>query len=130
MAAEFSVTVEPERDLIRLVLSGFFEAEDARAFDQQRQAGMRRLRCRPNQHLTLIDISTLKILSQDVLPLFGDILADPRTHARRLVFVTGGSLAKILIRRLPKRPGGGVFAPTAAAEGWLFAEPGLLARAG
>ncbi len=130
MGASFTVTVEPERDLIRLTLAGLFETSDAHAFDRQRRAGMRGLRCRPNQHLTLVDISAMKIQPQDILPLFADILADPRTHARRLAFVTGASLARMQIKRLPQRASVAVFATAAAAEGWLFAGSMPLARTG
>ena len=52
----FIVTAEPERDVVRIRLTGFFTADAATGLIQARNAAHDRLRCGPNRHVTVVDL--------------------------------------------------------------------------
>lgn len=122
MEAHHAIVAEPDRDLVRITLSGFFDPSQVDRFDAARQAAYRRLRCAPNLHLTLCDVSGMKIQSQDVVAAFTKVVADPRTRSRRLAFIIGSWLARLQTQRTAERPGVAYFKDVASAEAWLFAE--------
>ena len=122
MSASYVVTADPDRDVLRITLSGFFDPADVRAFDQARLAAHRRLRCGANRHRTLIDVRDMKLQAQAVFEAFRLMIADPATRARRLAFVTGDAAIRLQVRRIVQRDDVRCFADIAAAERWL-AEP-------
>jgi hypothetical protein len=93
MSSDFSICVEPERALIRTRLSGFFALDDVRAFLDAWQEAFPTLRCLPSTHLSLVDISSMKIQSQEVIATFQEMVSASETPARRLAFVVGCTLA-------------------------------------
>jgi hypothetical protein len=52
MTAKFSIDVEPNRDLVRITMSGFFQHADIAEFVEARRIAHQALRCAPNAHLT------------------------------------------------------------------------------
>lgn len=127
MFAHYAIVACPERDLIRVTLSGFFDPGGLAGFDRARRAALARLRCGPNQHDTLVDVSELKLQAQGVFEAFRAMIAAPETRSRRLAFVTGHAAIRMQVRRLIDRDDIRCFADLAAAEAWLAA-PAIAAR--
>jgi len=107
--ASFSIEVDADLNLLRITMSGFFEAEDIARYLEARTVAFTRLRCKPNQHLTLVDLREMQIQSQESLARFQQDLSEPTTAAKRVAFVVAKSLARLQIKR-------------AAAGQWLFSE--------
>lgn len=121
MSADFAIDVDAARDLVRIRMSGFFTPEDIDAFLAARAVAHTQLRCDPNQHLTLNDLSDMKIQSQDSVEMFRAMLADPAYRSRRLAFVIGRTLARTQLQRALDRRTARCFDDNWAAEAWLFA---------
>ena len=130
MIASYVVNAEPDRDLLRITLSGFFDPSRLAAFDDARHAAHARLRCAPNQHLTLIDVRDFRIQAQDVFERFRTMIAEPGTRARRLAFVAGDAAIRLQVRRIAQRADMRCFADMASAEAWLAEPASGFARAG
>lgn len=122
MEARFSVQADPSRDLIRIVMSGFFTVADVAAFADARAAAHRKLRCGPNQHRTLNDLRDIKIQSQDIVVAFQQLLASPDYRSRRLAFVVSPTLARSQLCRALSGRDARTFPTVEAAEHWLFLE--------
>jgi hypothetical protein len=121
MPAQFTVTADPSRDLIRIRMSGFFTPADIDAFCAARAVEHAKLTCGPNRHLTINDVTGMKVQAQDVVGAFQGLLADPSYRSRRLAFVVSRTLARSqLVRALDQRVAR-CFEDAAQAEAWLLA---------
>jgi hypothetical protein len=120
MSASYSIRVEPGRDLVRIRMSGFFTPDDVAAFLDAREQAHRDLRCAANAHLTLNDISAMKIQSQDIVAAFRDMLSSNEFRSRRLAFVVGPTLARVQVQRACYGRAARCFDDVASAEAWLF----------
>lgn len=102
-------------------MTGLFTLDDVRAFYEQRRAAHAALGLPKNAHLTLNDVRELKILPQDTLAAFCDMLADPDYHSRRLAFVVSPTLVRAqVIRAIASRTDARCFDDPADAEAWLL----------
>ncbi len=122
MIAEFSIAIDPARDLVRIEMSGLFEPEDIRRFLHERAVAHRRLACGPNRHLTLNDLRNMKIQPQHSVVAFRDMLADPVYRSRKLAFVASPTLARSQLMRALNGREAKCFEDVASAETWLFAD--------
>jgi hypothetical protein len=122
MSATFSIHVEPQRDLVRIRMSGFFTQADIEDFLEARRKAHQQLRCAPNAHLTINDLSGMKIQAQDIVANFQAMLASPDYRSRRLAFVTGSTLARGQLLRAATGRYVRCFDDVATAEAWLFEE--------
>lgn len=129
MAAHFTVRAEPSRDLIRITMSGFFTPDDIQAFYDARAAEHARLTCGPNQHVTLNDVSTMKVQAQDVVAAFQSLLADPAYRSRKLAFVVNRTLARSQLMRALNGRTAKCFENRVEAEQWLLAHDPEMAAA-
>lgn len=123
MDGTFTFAVEPDRDLIRTRMAGFFDEAAFARYVEARAAAFRELRCGLNAHLWLVDIRDMKIQSQEMVVAFSAILSDPTYRSRRLGFVVATSLARMQLRRaLGDRFGQGVelFVDMEEAEQWVL----------
>jgi hypothetical protein len=120
MSAEFSIDVDPSRDLVRIAMSGFFTHDDIRAFYEARAEAHKQLRCGPNQHLTINDLRGMKVQSADVVAAFQKMLADSAYHSRRLAFVVTPTLARSQLMRAAAGRRPRCFASMLLAEAWIF----------
>jgi hypothetical protein len=129
MNDKFSIQADRACGLIRIAMRGLFTLEDVRDFYEARRAAHEALGLPKNAHLTLNDVRELKILPQDTLAAFYDMLADQDYHSRRLAFVVAPSLVRAQIARaLGGRGAARCFEDPAEAEVWLRAEePGRAA---
>src|SRR5437764_10656607 len=122
MTATFSFEVDPERDLVRIRMGGFFRPTDIAAFLEARRVAHQALRCAPNAHLTVNDIREMSIQSHDVVDAFQAMLAAPEYRSRRLAFVVGYTLARAQVIRALESRQARWFEDPAEAEAWLLAE--------
>ena len=121
MAAHFTIRAEPSRDLIRITMSGFFTPADIQAFCDARAVEHARLTCGPNQHVTLTDVTQMKVQSQDVVAAFQTLLADSAYRSRKLAFVVDRTLARSQLMRALNGRTAKCFEDRVTAERWLFA---------
>jgi hypothetical protein len=122
MKAEFSLEVDPQRDLVRIRMGGFFKQADIAGFFEARRVAHQALTCAPNAHLTLNDIREMSIQSHDIVDAFREMLAAPEYRSRRLAFVVGYTLARSQAIRAIESREARWFSDPAEAEAWLFAE--------
>jgi hypothetical protein len=120
MAAQFTVTADPARDLIRIKMSGFFTPADIEAFYAARAAEHAKLTCGRNSHLTLNDLTEMKVQAQDVVAAFQSLLADPAYRSRRLAFVVSRTLARSQLTRALDSRTARCFEDAATAQAWLL----------
>lgn len=116
----FSFHVEPGRDLVRIVVAGFFTPADVLAFAAARNAAHTKLTCLANQHVTLSDVRDMKIQPQDAVAAFSTMLAAPEHRSRRLAFVVASTLARSQLARAAGSRDVRFFTDEAEAEAWLF----------
>ena len=123
MEGRFDITVDPARDLVRIVMGGFFDRTSFAAFVAARNEAHRSLRCAPREHLTLVDIRRMRVQTQELVGLFGGVFADPTYRSRRTGCVVASSLARIQLRRaVGDRLGNGLlfFTDPHQTEHWLL----------
>ncbi|MHA6722134.1 hypothetical protein [Sphingomonas sp. RS2018] len=120
MAPEFSIEVDGLRSLIRMSLSGFFDASTIDRFLAARAAAHAQLTCPPNTHCTITDVRGMAIQTQDMVQTFQQMLADPGYRSRRLAFVTAPTLARPQLLRAIGSRGARVFDDYAKAEAWVL----------
>jgi hypothetical protein len=128
MSAHFTILADPDRDLIQISMSGFFSPDDIQAFCDARATEHAKLHCGPNQHLTINDLTAMKVQSQDIVSGFQSLLADPAYRSRRLAFVVSRTLARSQLMRALNGRDAKCFENRADAEKWLLApEQGSIA---
>jgi hypothetical protein len=122
MTATFSIHVDPERDLVRIRMGGFFRQADIADFLEKRRLAHQALRCAPNDHVTLTDIREMSIQSHDVVDAFQALLAGSEYRSRRLAFVVGYTLARAQAIRALETRSARWFENPVEAEAWLLAD--------
>ena len=129
MNDKFSIEADRAHGLVRIRMSGLFTLDDVRDFYETRRRVHAALGLPKNEHLTLNDVRDLKILPQQTLAAFCDMLADPDFHSRRLAFVVGPTLVRgQVVRALDGRTNARCFGEVEEAEAWLLAEPPAAAQ--
>lgn len=123
MKDKFSFEADCAHGLVRITMSGLFTLHDVRDFYEARRKAHGELGLPKNEHLTLNDVRDLKILPQETLAAFCDMLADPDYHSRRLAFVVGPTLVRgQVVRALDGRTNARCFSDVEEAEAWLLDE--------
>ena len=120
MDANFSIQVGVGLSLVRITLRGFFEPADVARFVAARDLAHQQLRCGPNEHLTLVNITDMQIQSQESVIEFQRVLSTPETASKRIAFVVAKSLARSQIQRAAQARSAGYFQSTEEAEHWLL----------
>ncbi len=119
MQAHFSIDVDPLTSTVSITMSGFFEDTDIERFVACRNTEHLRLRCSPNEHVTLIDIRGMNIQSQASVEQFANVISDPTYASRKIAFVVERSLARMQIQRAAAGRDAGFFLSQEEAETWL-----------
>ncbi len=70
-----AVSCDPHRNLIRITLSGLFTVADVDAFRRDLIARHAELTCPPNQHVSLCQLTSMKIQPQEVVAAFAAVAA-------------------------------------------------------
>ena len=74
-------------------MEGFFSIDDVRRFALESHATLARL---PSYgHLTLVDIKSMKIQSQEVVQALTQFMASADVQSRKLAFISGSTLARL-----------------------------------
>ena len=120
MAGTYSFIIDKRQDFVLMTLGGFFAVEEIAAFDRARRVAYRQLRCEPNQHLTLIDMRTTAIQSQEAVDAFKRSIEDPSTKSRRIAFVVSKSLARLQVQRAASKADAAYFTTLEEAKIWLL----------
>lgn len=120
MRADWTITTEPDRRILRLTMSGMFTADDVRRMDHERQRAIGQLRCGFNRHLALCDVSATELSTTDVADALRQAIGQPMFRARRCAMVLSGTLARMQARRVVDRPDVAFFDTVAEAEAWLM----------
>lgn len=123
MPYSFKFMTDARRSLIELEMSGFFAVEAVPSIAAGMADALKQLYCRPNQHLTLVDVTECQIQSQEIVMQFQKLVTNPAFRSRRLAFVTGSSIIKMQLRRIINDDSyARVFAERSAALEWLKRE--------
>lgn len=101
-------------------MAGFFKAADIAAFTTQLAVAFSKLRCGPNQHLTLVDIRNMDIQSQDSVSGFAGLLHNSGHASKRIAFLVSRSLARLQIQRAAEGRDARYFMDRQEAEDWLI----------
>ena len=117
MDAKFNFITDVGHNLVRVKMAGFFSDEDVRRFAADYRSQLTQLSA-PG-HLTLVNITEMKIQPQSVVGAFSSLLASPDVRSRRLAFVCSSTLARLQAQRLTDREGVRFFENDYEAEGWL-----------
>jgi hypothetical protein len=120
MGASFSVSVDPQINLVWIEMVGFFTESDVAEFTQQLDIEMETLRCLPNEHLTLCDVSGMNIQAQEIVAQFSKVVGNDRFRSKRLAFVIGPTLVRKQAERLADRAGVQFFKDIDEAQTWLL----------
>lgn len=129
MDAAFSIDVDASKSLVRIAMSGFFSMDDIVRFVAARDRAHHLLQCRPNDHVTLVDIRGMKIQSQDSVESFKHVLNNPKFASKRLAIVVAQSLARMQIKRAANGRDAHYFDSIEGAEAWLLAADSAAADA-
>lgn len=120
MRAQYRIDVDVSRSLVRIWLGGFFAASDLPGFIAERDAAHRKLKCAPNQHVTLTDVREMNIQPQDTVAAFRNLLSDKRHQSRKVAFVVASSLARMQLIRAAEGRIARLFATPEEAVAWLM----------
>jgi hypothetical protein len=122
MPGTYALSVDIERSLVFIELHGFFTPEEIAVFDQDRRAAYKRLKCAPQQHVTLVDMRHTQIQSQEAVTGFADCMADPMTRSRRIAFIISRSLARLQVKRAVGARNAAYFLTEEEARAWLLSD--------
>lgn len=121
MEASFEIDVDVVHSVVRMTMGGFYDAEAIDRFRIARREAFGRLRCAPNQHVSIVDIRAMKIQSQEMVAAFHTLLADPAFHSRRFALVVASSLARLQLQRAVDGRAARYFTDHDEAERWATA---------
>jgi hypothetical protein len=96
----FSVMVDAGRDYVEVELRGFLDPQTASNFNDEYRVAKARLSADRSRHVTLIDVSGLKIQAQNIVSDFALMLSDPSIQSARLAFVVADAPVKMQLHRL------------------------------
>lgn len=120
MTPQYKIIVDPALNLMRIWIAGFFKPDDVARFVADRNAAYKQLRCRPNEHLTLVDIREIAIQPQDAVAAFEKALHTPGIYSRRIAIVTRTSLSRSQVKRAAHGRDIAYFDDIDAAEAWVL----------
>jgi hypothetical protein len=123
MSARFSFHVDPVKSLVQITMEGFFSEQDVAAFSIAQDEAYRRLRCEPNQHVTLVDMRGMRIQARDSVTAFQRRMNNPKIAARKIAFVVAKSLARMQIKRATEGLTSQLFSSDSDARAWLLSDP-------
>ena len=122
MSEKFQFEIDRARGLVRITMSGFYEAEDVAAFVEARKKAHAELGLAPNAHMTLNDLRGMKVQSQETVRAFQAILTAPEYRSRRLAFVVDRNLAAMQLERTLIARQAQIFTDIESAERYLMAD--------
>lgn len=122
MSPSFEISADVERSLLWMKLVGFFDIPTVRQLATARNAALARMRCGPNQHMTLCDAREGMVSVPTVATEFQRLFTDPRYVSRRVAYLTPLALGRVQVSRTLQHKSLAFFTEEAPALAWLFAE--------
>ena len=122
MADPFTITTDPARNLIRVVMRGYWTLGTIDAYEQALVAAgiaMRAAGCRREDFLALVDARDGGPQSQDVVSQYRDRLGREERLPRRLATLVSSALLKRQVDRIAI-PNQRMFTDEAEALAWLL----------
>jgi hypothetical protein len=123
------VIVNRAQALISVTASGFFDAAGLATAAADLHAAVRSLGARAGRHVTLYDLSGLKVAAPGTLDRFAAYWSKPEVElARRVALVTASPMVRLQMDRVSRvRDTLRVFDDRRDALGWLLADTERLA---
>lgn len=122
----YEVRVDRERLLVDVTMSGFFTAEDIGWAGEQVRAAVQSLGAAAGRHVTLYDVSGMKVMDAEGLASLQRAILNPAVRpiwARRIAYVAVEALQRMQVRRMMAlREGTALFSDRQAALDWLLRE--------
>ena len=120
----YNIDILPQKQLIDIRMSGFFSVADAKRFCEDEQRAVAQMGALAGNHLVLVDVTAMKIQSQEVVYSFQELIDNAPRKARRIALVVGKSLSMMQARRLDNDAGRlGLFDYRSDAMDWLLERP-------
>ncbi len=116
----YSIASDPRHRMIRLVLAGFWDVDEARAFATEQQAEVRKFGPPNASHLTLADVRDFAVQTQEVSAILRELVRNAASTSKRLAVVGGEGLVRIQVKRITDRDEMQLFATVTDAESWLL----------
>jgi hypothetical protein len=116
----YTIDSDPPHRLLRLVLSGFWTEEEARAFARDQQAAVRRLGPPFGTHLTLADLRSFALQTHEVSEVIRQLVINAAATSKRIAMVGGEGLARMQFKRITARDDARMFDTVEEAEAWLL----------
>ncbi len=114
------VTSEPQRQLVRAIMSGMLTIEDVHDFSTEEQAAVRQMGLASGTFDLLVETIGNDVQTQDVMNAFQGLILQSEFKARRIAIVRGGALVRMQSRRMTMlRPDCAVFEHVDDAADWL-----------
>ena len=120
MAPEFQIDVDVARNLVRTRLAGLFDDATLRAFLAARRAAFARLRCGPNQQLSLTDVRDMAIQTKEIVTRWSAVLGDPAYRSQRLAFIVASTLVRTQLTRAIGNRDARCYTDPVEAERWVL----------
>ncbi len=115
------VSVDPERKLVRAVLSGFLTVEEVERFSREEQEAVRAMGLGSGEFVLLVETSDSVAQTQEVVDCFQRLMVSSPLKARRIATVRSGALPTMQMRRITAIRGyAEVFETVEEAEAWLL----------
>lgn len=113
----YSINVDPDRNLLRIKLNGFWDRETFQRFKQEAREAALTLPCEPGDHFVIADASNAAIQSQEIAELLSAYMTG---KAFKFAFVTGNAVIRMQARRLFKESNVIIAGSVEEAERVLF----------
>ncbi len=122
----FKVTIEPENQLMRIEVSGFWPAEILPAYVEELRRQTDALKPSGGCRRILVDMSDYPIQSQAVAQAHARIIAHGKDEMRAATAVVMTSpLSKLQAKRMANLAGHELFDDEDGARAWLLARPAV-----
>ena len=118
----FAITIDPGRNLLRVVWRGFWVAATVEAYERELKAAVARMLaagCRRDGLLALVDARDLGAQSQEVIQQYQDRFSAPERQPRRLATLASSMLFRRQVERVAL-PNQRLFDDEAEALAWLL----------
>jgi hypothetical protein len=121
----YEIYTDVEKNLIKVVLEGFWSTKDFDQFISDESAAKSRLRCPPGKHILLCDLSNFKVVNKEIVDgVFVELNRIGPNDAEWIAIVCQSALLKLQFKRLLERPRAMIFDNVSSAEDWLCKSAG------
>lgn len=116
----FTIRIAPERKLLEIEYRGYWDAATLQRYDAELRRKLSALRscgCAHGEHVTILDMRSFPVQSQEMLAGLGAMTINPVFRSRRVAVVLSSALGKMQAKRTA--PDYGMFDDREEAAAWL-----------